>query len=241
MEKILNGQMTKKIPSRWVCAVDLGKTADYTAIGLFQLPPVARDKRTGEVIHEAHLRHLERLPLKQSYVKQVSYIGRLMRHPRITINHRRNPELVVDATGVGKPVVDMFREAGFNPCAVTITGGQKVVELEDEFGFNVPKRDLATNLIKVLQKRQLKVSRSLTAAQALIQEMLTFKLKLTAKGNDTYEAWRESDKDDLVLMLAIGAWYIQYVQPPMFIPSSVIDELEEGEVELPKVHTGSYR
>ncbi len=33
--------------------------------------------------------------------------------------------LVVDATGVGRPVVDQLRAAGLDPIAVTITAGQE--------------------------------------------------------------------------------------------------------------------
>ncbi len=32
-------------------------------------------------------------------------------------------------------------------------------------------------------------------------------MKITVAGNDTYEAWRESDHDDLVLAAAMAAWY----------------------------------
>ena len=30
---------------------------------------------------------------------------------------------------------------------------------------------------------------------------------MSSAGNDTYEAWRESDHDDLVLAAAIACWY----------------------------------
>ena len=32
-------------------------------------------------------------------------------------------------------------------------------------------------------------------------------MKITTAGNDTYEAWRESDHDDLVLAAAFACWY----------------------------------
>ncbi len=41
----------------------------------------------------------------------------------------------------------------------------------------------------------------------LVEELQNFKLKITTAGNDTYEAWRESDHDDLVLAAAMAAWY----------------------------------
>ena len=41
----------------------------------------------------------------------------------------------------------------------------------------------------------------------MIEELQNFKVKFTRAGNDTYEAWRESDHDDLVLAAAMAAWF----------------------------------
>ncbi len=41
----------------------------------------------------------------------------------------------------------------------------------------------------------------------MIKELQNFKIKFTRAGNDTYEAWRESDHDDLVLAAAMAAWF----------------------------------
>ena len=40
----------------------------------------------------------------------------------------------------------------------------------------------------------------------LVEELQNFKLKITTASNDTYEAWRESVHDDLVLAAAMAAW-----------------------------------
>ncbi len=226
--------------SRWIISADLGQTNDYTAITMIQIPPMSVDPRTGDVAYELHVRHMERLALGTPYPEQVRHIGRLCRHPKITMAHKQNPALVVDATGVGRPICDLFREAGLNPCAITITGGKVITKDTNQFGYNVPKRDLITNLLRMLQTKKLKVARNLPTARLLIQELLTLKLKITAKGNDTYEHWRQSDKDDLALSLAIGVWFATYVYVGGgFIPMDST-ELDQGEVELPEEHTGSY-
>ena len=51
------------------------------------------------------------------------------------------------------------------------------------------------------------IARALPEAPVLVEELQNFKLKITTAGNDTYEAWRESDHDDLVLAVAMAAWY----------------------------------
>ena len=46
-------------------------------------------------------------------------------------------------------------------------------------------------------------------AEVLTKELLTFKVKITTAGNETFEAWRERDHDDLVLALAVALWYAE--------------------------------
>ncbi len=70
----------------------------------------------------------------------------------------------------------------------------------------MPKRELVSNLAVIFQSDRLKIARALPEAPVLIEELQNFKLKITTAGNDTYEAWRESDHDDLVLAAAMAAW-----------------------------------
>ena len=51
-------------------------------------------------------------------------------------------QLVVDGTGVGAPVVDMFRQKRLVPIAITITGGDTVTGERDN--YRVPKRYLVS-------------------------------------------------------------------------------------------------
>jgi hypothetical protein len=67
-----------------------------------------------------HVRHLERPPLETPYPDIVTRMGALVRSAPLV--HARTA-LVVDATGVVRPVVDLFRQAKLNPRPITITGG----------------------------------------------------------------------------------------------------------------------
>ena len=44
---------------------------------------------------------------------------------------------------------------------------------------------------------------------ALIRELLGFQMKISASGHDTYDAKRESIHDDLVIAVALAAWYAE--------------------------------
>jgi hypothetical protein len=44
----------------------------------------------------------------------------------------------------------------------------------------------------------------------LVKELETFNVKVNIRtAHDSYEAWRESDHDDLVLALALACWWAE--------------------------------
>src|SRR3954447_5415948 len=66
-------------------------------------------------------------------------------------------DVVMDATGVGRPVVDLLREAGLDPVAVTIHGGDQVIRV-NERECRVPKRDLVGSVQAAMQTRRLRAA-----------------------------------------------------------------------------------
>jgi hypothetical protein len=126
------------------------------------------------------------------------------------------PIVAVDATGVGRPVTDMLwkrlREEiectniYVDRCTVTITGGDSVTKSADG-GVRVPKRDLISATLVLLQNGQLKIADVLPLKDTLVKELLNFRVKINiSTAHDSYEAWREGDHDDLVLSVALACW-----------------------------------
>lgn len=115
------------------------------------------------------------------------------------------PEVVVDATGVGRPVVDMMRKEGLQFAPVLITGGD--TEHVEKGFYRVPKRNLVSSVQVALQTGRLVIHPHLDLADTLRKELLNFRIKINLKtAHDSYEAWREGDHDDLVLAVALAAW-----------------------------------
>ena len=112
-------------------------------------------------------------------------------------------ELVVDATGVGRPVVDALRNAGLSPIAVTITAG-KAVTFEDGL-WHVPKRELVRALVVMFEIDRLRIAAGLSYAAALKGELQAFTRKVTGAGRSTYEATAGAH-DDLVIAVALAVW-----------------------------------
>src|SRR5215207_6795993 len=208
-------------------SVDLGQQRDPTAIAVIErgyvpngTPYNARYWLRGRERYSArqpvrveyHVRHLERPTLGTSYVEVVERVVELLKSLGDD-----DVVLAVDTTGVGRPVADMLKErlerwleeernTYLHTAWITITGGDSVTKVEGG-GIRVPKRDLASAPLVLMQNGQLKIAEALQLAPVLKRELLNFKVKINiATGHDSYEAWREGDHDDLVLAVAMACW-----------------------------------
>jgi hypothetical protein len=141
--------------------------------------------------------HLERVPLGTSYPGIVAHVARLLHKLPV------GAELVIDYTGVGRPVFDMFTADGLSPTGVLITGGAS--ETFDGGIVGVPKLSLISRVQAPLHEGRLKIHRDLAEAPTLVRELQDFRVEFTAAGSITFNA-RVGRHDDLVLALAIACW-----------------------------------
>jgi hypothetical protein len=197
---------------RNIVAVDLGRQADFTAISIIQTrehwttgPNIPVEWKTGEedklLTYYHHLRYLTRM--KAKYPEVVRVVKTIV----TSLEEDQATALLVDATGVGLPVVDMMVDDGLNPVPILITGGSTITEKDG--GYHIPKRFLVSALQGLFETGRLKISAGIENFEEFMHELTHFKVKITKAGNDTYEAWRESDHDDLVISVAMGSWFAQ--------------------------------
>ncbi len=181
---------------RYTVGLDLGQTKDYTALVILE--------RHGDAEQAVfHARHLERFPLGTPYPAIVAAVAGMLKQPPLA---DFPPRLAVDETGVGAPVVDLFRQARLNAVLhpIHITGGATVNY--DRGVEYVPKRDLVSVVQVALQTDKLKIAEALPEAGTLVRELQDFQVKITEAANDTYGAWREGAHDDLVLAVALALY-----------------------------------
>jgi hypothetical protein len=133
----------------------------------------------------------------------------LLQKPEI----HQNANLVVDSTGVGRAVVDDMRRRRLQVIGVTITAGHQVTETVVGRDYCVPKVELVSVLQVLVQSERIRISGDLPEAETLITEMTNFKTKIGSGGDEKYGAWREGQHDDLVLSVAIAAWWALRVEP----------------------------
>lgn len=188
----------------FVISADLGQANDYTAISILERITTGEGvlgyRGEGEIAY--HLRHLERPPRGTEYPEVVDRLIALFKSAQLKDAEKA---VVIDLTGVGRPVFDMMRKAGFYHSlnAISITGGGTVNFIDGH--FNVPKRDLVTTLQVFLQNGTMKIAKGIKEADALIEELANFQVKITDSGRDVYGG-RSGVHDDLVLSVAMAAW-----------------------------------
>jgi len=207
--------------------VDVGQKRDPTAIvvceqvvtqtdpGRLALPPregifSARDiRRVGartETIHIA--RHLRRLPLGMPYPEvAVQVAGVVAGLVQRGVPH---PRIMVDATGVGQPVVDILRERlgvhARDLVACTFTHGERYTQDDDARLASVGKAFLVSRLQALLQTSRLKLPQT-TEAEQLARELQNYEIRVDDDANDRYGAFRTGTHDDLVTALGLCVVY----------------------------------
>ena len=186
--------------------LDLGQKHDYTAIGIIETTEtyIGLDFQTYERKHSNHVnvRHLERVRLGTTYLAVAERVRQIVNSRELV----GRCTLVMDATGLGGPVLEMLRHArlGCDIIPVTITGGDR--ETNSGGMWRVPKRDLINRLQLMFERKELKIAGRLREAETFAQELMSLRVKLSVAGHDSYAAGRESAHDDLVLAVALACW-----------------------------------
>lgn len=166
--------------------LDLGQTEDWTAL-------VAVEK-CADGLTVPMISRTRGLP----YPRVVASVCGLLFRPEF-----EGARLVVDATGVGRPVLDLLRSSGLAPLAVTFTGGNRA--RVGRYRATVPKRDLVNAVLLALQAGTLTISSEVEHAEELKRELAAMRAVISAAGNDRYEA-RSGEHDDLTCELALAVW-----------------------------------
>ena len=192
--------------SHFFVGLDLGQMRDHSALAV-----VERDEIfVGEMDHATYerprarrfrVRYLERLALGTSYPTVVDRVRQVVRQRPLM----SRCTLVMDATGVGAPVLDLMRVAGLG-CGivpVNLTGGER----ESQSGgiWNVPKQALISGLLLMLEKKELALSKRVAAALVLDKELAGMEARVSRSGHFTFGA-REGEHDDVVMAAALACW-----------------------------------
>lgn len=197
----------------FLIGLDLGQSKDPTALAILRRALVldatglpVRDHR-GELAYQFSCIHLDRHPLGTDYPAVVAKVAALVRESGLL----PDPWLAIDATGIGRAVVDLFLNERMpaRVVPITITGGDTVRRdrwnRSGSIGYWTPKTELVSAVQAGLQSRRLKLLSKLPLAETLRRELTDFRVNVTRSATETYAA-REGSHDDLVIAVAMALW-----------------------------------
>lgn len=178
--------------------LDIGQRVDPTAICVAEEDRRQEDGR--EVVHYV-VRHLERLPLGTPYPAVAARVAAIV--ATVAKRTQAQPVLYVDATGVGLPVVDLMRDARMaariTPCWFN-HGDRRTCERGE---ITIGKAFLVSRLQTLLQTARVHLPRT-AEAEVLAGELLTYEIKVSENGADTYGAFKVGTHDDLATALGLA-------------------------------------
>jgi hypothetical protein len=193
--------------------VDLGQMRDPSTIAVVERAEL-RGAWDGayfayKKVAELRLRGLERIPLGTPYPEVVKRVVEVASMREL----QACAHLIVDGTGVGRPVVDLLKAA--RPPArlkpVWVTGADKQTYSDDY--YHIPKRDLIVGLQVLFQNHDLRIAKNLPHGETLVEELANVEVKVMPSGREQMAAWRHGLHDDLVFAVALACWGAKESRP----------------------------
>lgn len=194
--------------------VDIGQKVDPTALVVAEmvsrtLPPLPPER--GSLLvpmprqETAYMvRHLERLPLGTSYPAVGERLAEVVKN--VQAIKRGRVCLIVDATGVGTPVVDILKDrlasVSYQLVPVTFTHGDRLTR-GAAGAISLGKAYLVSMLQALLQTDRIGLPQT-AEARTLARELQDYEIKVDQDANDKYGAFRVGTHDDLVTALGLA-------------------------------------
>ena len=188
--------------------LDVGQVKDWTAIAVLERKrPRTHYPQIKQMADEVAklpvdlvIRYLERIPLGTLYPEQVDMVKRILGNPLI-----EGVATFMDMTGCGRPVYDMFKQAGLPKLSgIMITGTQGEAK-RMPYGFNVGKAELVNRVQVEMQTGRLRLGRRVLHVDKLVRELKEFRAKPSPAGHMTFNA-REGQNDDLILAVSYAVF-----------------------------------
>ena len=186
--------------------VDIEQSVDPSALVVVetyrpeQTPEELKHRQRPDRRHR--VRWIERVPLGTDYGRVVERIAVVAGQAQIL----GSATIVLDATGVGRPVVDMLkRQTSVSLRAVVFTSGQHETQPSYDV-FRTPKVDLVTSLETVLQARRIEFVPDCPLQEDMRAELSSFDFSMSDRGHATFDG-ASGTHDDLVSALMLAVWF----------------------------------
>jgi hypothetical protein len=184
-------------------------------------PRVPRPEVHHQITHIAQLRPGVSYPEQAMWIIQAAH----------ALSYEERATVYVDATGVGRAVVDLLRrDCPFPIVAVTITPGGAVTKKGKD--WSVAKTELISALEVVLSTRRLSADPGVDNAGLLLKQLKAFGYVLGETGRPKFEG--KGSHDDITMALALAIFAGERGGSSVSVFQSFMDgEIRRRNVEAP--------
>jgi hypothetical protein len=239
-------QMVSK-DHRMILSVDLAKTIDKTAFTVTEVKPTFRKSVSGQRIrlmnfHVHNIRRLEPDRDFQTYADIAKIIHDVYHDKRLWLvkgsGKEVEPQLLVDAGGVGEPVCDDLEVyMRLRPVRYKLVRGTAHVHQYSLYNWTVPRPLVFDMLDAAFGDDRVAVEPRLTLAKDLIDELAGLKRETNQETGMIRVTHREGRHDDMAICVASTVWWA--MQPKhagittiRAVPYGTDIALQAGEVQM---------
>ncbi|MCK9569508.1 hypothetical protein M0R72_11260 [Candidatus Pacearchaeota archaeon] len=184
-----------------ILALDPAQLHDWSALAAIDMKYVKRGALGNDGRYEYDLIAMNR---KQAlpYDQIVEWVIKALKNP--AFNAHAPPKFLLDATGVGVAINDMFRAKGQRPIAITITLGNTLTRIGSV--AHLGKARLIGKFLGALDAGKVHVNPDMAIWPQVEREMLSYRAEMSAQGRVKMEA-EPGENDDMLFAFAMAVWY----------------------------------
>ena len=211
--------------TRHILSQDIGKKQDATTSGAFTITPEYFDGGDGRrrVTTFLDVGFLDKRRL--SYMELGEYTREMMQ----SLSFGDNCSLIIDGTGVGEAVYDIYTSLGLDPVKIIFTSGetaaveQNRARFSKKFGavsgYKVPKVDMISAAQVIFQQGRIRFAESIDFRDECFQQLQAFVGKVNEKTSTVkYENLTDEIHDDFVTMIIQACWYVMHMDSRLMLP-----------------------
>ncbi len=195
----------RNAPQAVPIGVDIGQKHDPTAIVVAEATGQVQGYDT---LWSYTARHMERLPLGTDYETVAARVKEVVERVADRPDTHGPIAVIVDATGVGLPVVDILRRTlARSPASLTaaiFTHGHRLNGVIGDKEIGVGKAYLVSTLQALFHTGRIQLPPNHREAAAMTRELQDYEIRVDDDANDRYGAFKVGTHDDLVTALGLA-------------------------------------
>ena len=216
---------TIRLPSaEYILSQDIGKKQDDTTSLIYRITPEYVDSYDGgrRVMTFMDVVYMDKRRL--SYDRLARFTQELMQSASLG----ERSTLLIDGTGIGEAVYDIYTSKGLEPVKIIFTGGETAsiergrLEASKRFndisGYKVPKVDMVSAAQVIFQQGRIRFASDLPFRDECLEQLQAFVGKVNEKTeNVKYENLTDEIHDDFVVNILMASWYAIHMDAETYI------------------------